>query len=261
LDVTDRPGGTPGGIRRTPASADGDGHAFAYYRITSPDGIVAVELSPGAVRAVVFRPDRDRTWTFNPTLATRLTLDDRYDDDVEPVDRAVAESWCRAVLNAELPTDGDLHALCEAGAAARDSRRWQRSLLRRYGRTTTSLGESTDVLTFPEGRETTFYAIYPRADATHVATLIVIEPWRWTDGIRAVSWDPTQRAWIFDPERSLDFLTDPHTADQKQVVDRETAVQLAGVLGTTLPDDDEIHRICQAAPATRPGDQKPTPQR
>jgi hypothetical protein len=67
------------------------------------------------LRAVLWSVPRQR-WISAPEIAVTLLYDDTEEKGVGPVDRATAERIAREYLGTELPTEEQLHRICEEGA-------------------------------------------------------------------------------------------------------------------------------------------------
>src|SRR5262245_17883710 len=98
---------------------------FSYYAIYKtedrsppPAGLIARESSTGPERLGIWS-HRDRGWRFRPEMAAPYLYDDREMDRVLQVDRTTAEEVARENGWQELPTERELHKICELGEGDR----------------------------------------------------------------------------------------------------------------------------------------------
>jgi hypothetical protein len=62
---------------------------------------------------------------------------------------------------------------------------------------------------------------------------------------QAVTWDVPKMVWRFSPRTAAYFLFDDRNSDRTTEVDRAEAERVARTeLGTELPSDDELRRMC-----------------
>ena len=80
----------------------------------------------------------------------------------------------------------------------------------------------------------------------------LIAAWIETDQpLQAILWSRPDRAWIYAPAIATDTMYSYETEDQVNPVDRQTAEQIAvTALGTELPDEETLFRMCQEGRAT-----------
>jgi hypothetical protein len=68
-----------------------------------------------------------------------------------------------------------------------------------------------------------------------------------SDGpLRTVMWNHRSRAWTCEPETAALFLYDQRYQSRRTAVERSRAEEIVRTLGTELPTEDELHRICEA---------------
>jgi hypothetical protein len=70
--------------------------------------------------------------------------------------------------------------------------------------------------------------------------------------LRAVIWNHRLKAWTFNPTAAARFLRHDDYEDRRQRVDRTRAEEIARNLGTELPSEEELHRICEEGVAAEP---------
>jgi hypothetical protein len=101
-----------------------DDAGFVYLAVKEsdvsdrPSSLIAhlVTLN-GPVQAVVWNI-QSADWTFDPSTAAAFLYDFDFFEKRFKVDRARAEQIARDNLQTELPSEGDLRAICTAGLAA-----------------------------------------------------------------------------------------------------------------------------------------------
>ncbi len=93
-----------------------------------------------------------------------------------------------------------------------------------------------------------YQALYWRSLDEPPSGLIVVEG---SPGpLRAVIWNHRVKAWTCDPDSAAWILYDDRNSDRWSEVDRARAEEIARSLGTELPSEPELHRICgEPAPA------------
>ena len=89
-------------------------------RIPPATGVFCDELSRGPLRAVTWGYDA-QTWIFNPGPAARLLFDDQLQDRISQVTRAEAERIALDRFGVPLPSEEELHRICEEGEQARSN--------------------------------------------------------------------------------------------------------------------------------------------
>jgi hypothetical protein len=77
--------------------------------------IVSWVEAQSPLHAVIWSVPR-KAWIYAPGPAAGLIYDDRYQDEVKPVDRQTAERIAREGLRQELPSEEELSQICEEGA-------------------------------------------------------------------------------------------------------------------------------------------------
>jgi hypothetical protein len=77
--------------------------------------IASLVMSHGPLQAVIWSVPK-RMWIYAPELAAGRLYDDLEQRGIGPVDRATAERIAREYLGTELPTEEQLHRMCEEGA-------------------------------------------------------------------------------------------------------------------------------------------------
>jgi len=97
---------------------------YGYYavfrtdeRIPPPTGLIARESSLGPVRTVLWDPFAKK-WTFEPEVGARYLYDDQLQEFRTPVSRAEAERIASEHLGTQLPSEEELHRVCEEAGAA-----------------------------------------------------------------------------------------------------------------------------------------------
>ena len=88
-----------------------------------------------------------------------------------------------------------------------------------------------------------YYALFETNSNEPPVGLIVLE--RSTGPLRAVLWNHLANAWTFSPDLAAPILYDDRNWDRRERVDRSTAEEIALSLGTELPSEEELHRICE----------------
>jgi hypothetical protein len=79
---------------------------------------------------------------------------------------------------------------------------------------------------------------------------VILEPG--AGPLRGVIWSHLNRDWIWAPGPTAKWLYDDSLQDQRSQVDRTEAERVAReALGTTLPTEEELRRICAEGDATR----------
>jgi hypothetical protein len=69
---------------------------------------------------------------------------------------------------------------------------------------------------------------------------------------RAVIWSHGKKAWIFNPKTAARFLYDDEHQERVSLVSRVEAERIAReYLGTELPTEEELHRICAEGEAAQ----------
>lgn len=69
--------------------------------------------------------------------------------------------------------------------------------------------------------------------------------------LQAILWSAADLTWIYAPAIAARRLNDHEYQDTVEPVSRETAEQIAiEALGTELPDEETLHRMCQEGRAT-----------
>ncbi len=100
-------------------------HYYAIYRTeerTPPAvGLICSEDTSGPPRTVLWSHPR-REWRFNRDVGASYLYDDEIQPRRGPVSRAEAERIAREVFATELPSEEELHRICEEGEAALESR-------------------------------------------------------------------------------------------------------------------------------------------
>lgn len=98
---------------------------FAYWaifateeRIPPATGVFCDELSRGPLRAVMWSREA-QTWIFNPGPAARLLFDDQLQDRISQLTREEAETIALQRYGVPLPSEEELHRICEEGEQAR----------------------------------------------------------------------------------------------------------------------------------------------
>ncbi len=86
-------------------------------RIPPAGGLICSEVTNGPVRTVLW-DHVDQRWTFDGDVGARFLYDDNYQDRVTSISRAEAERIAREDLGTTLPSEEELHRICEAGEAA-----------------------------------------------------------------------------------------------------------------------------------------------
>jgi hypothetical protein len=94
-----------------------------------------------------------------------------------------------------------------------------------------------------------YHAVYKTDNSEPPIGLIVRE--RSKGPLRAAIWNHRAKAWTFSPEVAAPFLYDDRNWDRTELVDRSTAEQIALSLGTVLPSEEELHRICEEGDQAR----------
>ena len=96
--------------------------SFAYYVVrkkdptSEPSSLIAAWVDATTpLRAVLWSVPR-KAWIYAPGPAAGMIYDDRHRDEVQPVDRQTAERIARESLEQELPSEEELHRICEEGA-------------------------------------------------------------------------------------------------------------------------------------------------
>jgi hypothetical protein len=104
-----------------------DRDPFGYYamfqtdqRIPPATGVFCDEFSLGPLRAVTWSRAA-QTWIFNPSLVARFLFDDQLLERTSQVTRAEAERIALDRYGVPLPSEGELHRICEEGEQARAS--------------------------------------------------------------------------------------------------------------------------------------------
>jgi hypothetical protein len=97
---------------------------FAYFAIFQTEertppaaGVFCTESSQGPLRAVTWGYD-EQTWIFNPGPAARLLFDDQVWDLQSQITRAEAERTALDRYGVPLPSEEELHRICEEGEQA-----------------------------------------------------------------------------------------------------------------------------------------------
>ena len=104
------------------------GHGrIGYYAIFQTEerippalGVFCTESSRGPLRAVTWGSD-EATWIFNPGPVARLLFDDQVWDRRSEITRAEAERIALDRYGSALPSEEELHRICEEGEQARAS--------------------------------------------------------------------------------------------------------------------------------------------
>jgi hypothetical protein len=86
-------------------------------RIPPATGVFSVESSQGPLRAVTWGYD-EQTWIYNPGPAARLLFDDQLWDRRIQITRAEAERIALDRYGVPLPSEAELHRICEEGEQA-----------------------------------------------------------------------------------------------------------------------------------------------
>lgn len=73
-----------------------------------------------------------------------------------------------------------------------------------------------------------------------------------TGPLRAVMWNHRSNAWTFSPKTLARILYGDEYEERRQIVDRSRAEEIARTLGTELPSEEELHRICEEGVAAEP---------
>jgi hypothetical protein len=94
-----------------------------------------------------------------------------------------------------------------------------------------------------------YYALFKETTSEPPGGLIVVE--RSTGPFRAVMWSHRSTAWTFNPGTAARLLFDDRIEDRFQRVDRARAEEIARTLGTELPSEEELHRICEEGARAR----------
>ena len=96
-------------------------HALHHQTLAEPPvSVIVVEGSAGPLRAVLWNTGTS-SWTFSPDVVAPILYDDRNFDRWTNVDRRRAEEIARD-LGTELPSEEELHRMCEEGETARQRR-------------------------------------------------------------------------------------------------------------------------------------------
>jgi hypothetical protein len=80
-------------------------------------GLICDEYTLGPFRAVIWSHSK-KTWVFNPVVAAPMIFDDDLTEERREVTREQAEQIAREQFGAELPSEGELHRICEEGEKA-----------------------------------------------------------------------------------------------------------------------------------------------
>lgn len=91
-----------------------------------------------------------------------------------------------------------------------------------------------------------YHAVFPMGQTTWPAGGLIAR--QRTSEFRAVIWDHTTATWTCSPETAAWFLLDEERKDRTTEVDRARAEQIARELGTSLPSEAELRRICESTP-------------
>lgn len=78
-----------------------------------PIGLIVEETSAGPLRAVIW-DRRGQQWTFSPEVAAPIMFDSRNRRRWRLISRQEAQQIART-LGTELPSEAELHQICEAG--------------------------------------------------------------------------------------------------------------------------------------------------
>jgi hypothetical protein len=224
-----------------------------------PTSIVVTDRTPGPIQSVMWIPGNPGTWKFDRAL---ISPDWDNLDVLHRVDRAEAERIAREFLGTELPSPEEFHRILAEGRAELNSRRWQASAIRMFGRPWVSMGPVSPVmpLPHPEYRQILYIATYQNLAAERPNGVAAVTPWR--EKFRAVAWAPGLQRWIFAGEQVRKVLRQrtSNSDNLKELVDRPTAERIAReVLGTELPSEAEIHRICTEATGQPTPNMDPAP--
>ena len=207
-------------------------HYQAVFRNTQEDppaGLIVVERSTGPLRAVIWS-HRSKTWAFNPKAAAPFLYDDRNFDRWTEVDRTRAEEIARSNLETELPSEEELHRICEEGVAAEPHPAYHGWTMRR-----------------PEGTWSYYRTVTSISTELPGPTLIVVEGTR--IGTQALIWDWANAIWQYDPAKATLHL---HETDSWTELDRAMAEEFSRTsLGTELPSEETLHRMCEEGEAAR----------
>lgn len=89
------------------------------------------------------------------------------------------------------------------------------------------------------------YHAVQRRRRTHPTSIII--PWMLVgQPLRAVIWDSPRQAWTYDPTTAETLMFDDHFQEEVRPISRTEAEQIAREhLGTELPSEEEIRRICE----------------
>jgi len=101
---------------------------FGYFaifqteeRIPPATGVFCTESSRGPLRAVTWSRAA-QTWIFNPSpVVAKLLFDDQAWDRRDQITRAEAERIALDRYGSALPSEEELHRICEEGEQARAS--------------------------------------------------------------------------------------------------------------------------------------------
>ena len=86
-------------------------------RVPPATGVFCEEFSLGPLRAVTWS-QAAQTWIFNPGPAARFLFDDQLQDRISQVTRAEAERIALDRFGVPLPSEEELHRICEEGEQA-----------------------------------------------------------------------------------------------------------------------------------------------
>jgi len=85
-------------------------------QVAPPGGLICSELTNGPPRTVLWDRTR-REWVFNREVGAMFLYDPETQDRAMLVSRDEAERIAREQLRTELPSEEELHQICEEGEA------------------------------------------------------------------------------------------------------------------------------------------------
>lgn len=80
-------------------------------------GMICDEVTLGPPRTILWN-HVDRIWEFNRRVGASFLFDDEKQERTRVISRSEAEVIAREDLGTELPSEGELHRMSEAGQAA-----------------------------------------------------------------------------------------------------------------------------------------------
>jgi hypothetical protein len=90
-------------------------------QVPPPTSLICGEYSTGPTRTVLWHP-ASRTWRFDRKGGTMFLFDEEYQPRTSTVSRTEAERLAREVFGTTLPSEAELHRICDEGETALKSR-------------------------------------------------------------------------------------------------------------------------------------------